>query len=162
MSSLYNTSTGEPWYHSHTAFSKTFTRMSELSKEYQVIIATEINEHIRMNHYLAEERRDLKSLGAQTVLHLYSSRNKNYWFSDNPDLSQAINTIVYLRPERRSKMMMMIKICVESSHQFLKNAGYPEDAQTSIKAIAENIFRLSLDDVESSLLRKVTVNEKAV
>lgn len=155
--SLYNTSTGEPWYHSHEAFSKTFNRMSELPKNCQVAIATELNEHIRTNHYLAEERRDLKSLGAQTVLHLYSSRNKNYWFSDSPELSQAINTIVYLRPERRSKIMMMIKICVESAHQYLKSTAKPEEGESAVKAIAQNIFDYDLEEVETLLLKKVSV-----
>lgn len=149
--SLYNNQTGEPWYTSHNAFKKVFDRMEELPKQYQIVVAKYINEHIRVNHYLAEERRDLKSLGAQTVLHLYSSRNKSFWFSDDSELSQAINSIVYLRKERRNRLVYLIKLCVESVHQYLGSSNDPANVHDAIEAIAKRLFEYSLDELETVL-----------
>lgn len=153
--SLYNTQTAEPWYSSHPAYKKVFDRMAALPQEYQVIVGKAINEHIRVNHYLAEEHRDLKSLGAQTVLHLYSSRNKSFWFTVDPDVSQAIMSIVYLSKERRNRVVTMIKLCVESVHQYVGESDDPANLHKAIEAIAGRIFSHSLDELETVLLPKV-------
>ncbi len=141
-------SKGNRWYDSHPQISKALDILEEMPHQYRQVISRAIIYYTEENKLLGTPE-ELKSLGHEKVLGLIQSKARRRWYDQDPTMHRAINNVLLMTGDERSKLSYRLTVALESIESYTTQCNEEDRLIDTgeIEQIVSDIFSRNINDL---------------
>ncbi|MGE0200216.1 MAG: hypothetical protein AB7P76_04530 [Candidatus Melainabacteria bacterium] len=141
------------WYDAKPELAQSVDLLASFPEQIQTIVAKGIIQLAEQECNAREVMNSLKSLGAETILGIYKSKNKRRPYDSNPAFHQAMVYLYILTPASREFMARQIIQLVDYIREYFATCNTFHSAPSAevVSKVTEAFLANQNDDVEKFL-----------